>query len=47
MYYKIDDKVYSGNVIILNGNRTKKDILDEIYEKYEYAQKTRTERSNN
>ena len=47
LYYKIDDKVYSGNVIILNGNRTKKDILDEIYEKYEYAQKTRTERSNN
>ena len=47
LYYKIDGKVYQANLIKLNGNLSKKEILDTIYEEYEYAQKTRRERINN
>ena len=47
LYYKIDGKVYRANLIKLNGNLSKKEILDTIYEEYEYAQKTRRERINN
>ena len=45
--YKIDGKVYEANLITLNGNLSKKEILDKIYEEYEYAQKTRIERTDN
>ena len=44
LYYKIDGKVYRANLIKLNGNLSKKQILDKIYEEYEHAQKTRRER---
>ena len=44
--YKIDGKVYEANLITLNGNLSKKEILDKIYEEYEYAQKTRIERTD-
>ena len=47
LYYKIDGKVYRANLIKLNGNLSKKQILDTIYEEYEHAQKTRRERINN
>ena len=47
LYYKIDGKVYQANLIKLNGNLSKKEILDTIYEEYEYAQKTRIERTDN
>ena len=47
LYYKIDGKVYQANLIKLNGNLSKKKILDTIYEEYEYAQKTRRERIDN
>ena len=47
LYYKIDGKVYQANLIKLNGNLSKKEILDTIYEEYEYAQKTRRERIDN
>ena len=47
LYYKIDGKVYRANLIKLNGNLSKKQILDTIYEEYEYAQKTRRERIDN
>ena len=47
LYYKIDGKVYQANLIKLNGNLSKKKILDKIYEEYEHAQKTRIERTDN
>ena len=47
LYYKIDGKVYRANLIKLNGNLSKKQILDKIYEEYEHAQKNRIERIDN
>ena len=35
--YKIDGKIYGANLIGINGNLSKKEILDKIYDDYEFA----------
>ena len=41
--YKIDGKIYGANLIGINGNLSKKEILDKIYDDYEFAKNSKIE----
>ena len=43
LYYKIDGKIYGANLIGINGNLSKKEILDKIYDDYEFAKNSKIE----